>query len=81
MLDGIFYFYNAKISNGITSRNDAIAKRTFEYMKAYVNSCVSLNDALVAAGAIVVTDAAQAHDVTLAPEALAKGTIINLLTI
>ena len=74
-----FYFNEAELGRGITSRGNQYTRHARKYLFDYASSTISLNDILVRAGAVLVDDNDEA-DIDLSPEALEKDTIISLLT-
>jgi hypothetical protein len=73
-----FYFNESNLGSGITSSDKEYAKHARKYLFNYSSSAISLNEVLVKAGAVLVTDKSEA-DIDLSPESLEKDTIINLL--
>lgn len=76
--ESTFYFNEGNLGRGISSSHQDYAKHARQYLFDYSSNAISLNDILMKAGAIPVTDKLEA-DIDLSPESLEKDTIINLL--
>ena len=76
--ESTFYFNEGNLGRGISSSHQDYAKHARQYLFDYSSNAISLNDILMKAGTILVTDKLEA-DIDLSPESLEKDTIINLL--
>ena len=72
-----FYFVETKLGKSNVSFNDTKGKHSLNYIKDFYTNAISLNDMLVAAGALMVSSKEES-DIDLSPESLQKDTIINL---
>lgn len=75
-----FYFVEANIGNSVTSYGNDYTNKARKWLFDYYTSSISLNAALVQAGAKIVTAKGEGVDIDLSPERLEKDTIINLLS-
>lgn len=73
-----FYFAESDLGGGISARGHAYAEQARKYLLNFYTDSIVLNDVLVAAGAELVTDVAEA-DIDLSPESIDKASILNLL--
>lgn len=74
-----FYFAESNLGKSITAGNTPYSEQARKYLLNYYTDSIILNDVLVAAGAELVEDVANA-DINLSPEAVDKTTILELLT-
>jgi hypothetical protein len=74
-----FYFAESNLGKSITAGNKAYADQARKYLLNYYTDSIVLNDVLVAAGAELVDEVAEA-DIDLSPERVDKTTILELLT-
>lgn len=75
-----FYFAEAEFEKGISARHTVAAEQARKYLLNYYTDSIVLNDVLVAAGAELVDQVADA-DIDLSPEAIDKTTILSLLQV
>ena len=75
-----FYFSNVGVGKRISASYDQNADRVREYFVSSLVHSVDLRTCLVGAGASVVEDRPEDEFFDLPPEALTKGTIIELIT-
>ncbi|MGW5074059.1 hypothetical protein [Rhodococcus sp. NPDC004095] len=73
-----FYFAEAEFQRGISARHTVAAEQARQYLLNYYTDSIVLNDVLVAAGAVLVDQVAEA-DIDLSPEAVDKTSILALL--
>lgn len=73
-----FTFVDTYMQNSISSSSNEHSKRSRRFLRDYYKNAISLNQMFALAGAELVTDEEDC-DINLAPEALDKGTFIDLL--
>jgi hypothetical protein len=74
-----FYFAESNLGKSITAGNKAYSDQARRYLLNYYSDSIVLNDVLVAAGAELVDEVAEA-DIDLSPERVDKTTVLELLT-